>query len=785
MSTYKDTSLYHDTLPVQKLSLARKDKNWRESCVDAIINRQETTGSGYRDVDLKLLYDLYNGNFDIEDFKYVTNPFNVKDGFPASPQNFNIIKPKIDLLLGEETKRPESFRIIQTNDKAYGEIQKKSKQLLLDFIIREAGIDINDPSNADPLTLEEIQDYMERKYKTVAEDAASSSLEYMKYYLNTSHEFIKGWKDALIAGEEIYYTGIVNGDVYLERLNPIHCDYDRDEDTEFIEDRDWFLRIEEMTPAAVYDRFFDMMDSKDLDKLLDLVSGTGANAKTGDNINSRSIMYREKITDKILREDAEVNSFTIPVYHTTWKSFKKVGFLTYTDEFGETQTTYVDETYKADPDETIEWDWVIEIWEGYRIGEDIYLGIEPLEYQNVSIDNPNANKLPFVGAIYNNTNSKSKSLVAIMKPLQYMYIILWYRLELALARDKGKILNMDITQIPKSMGVDVNKWLHYLTAIGVNLINPYEEGWDIPGREGGRPAAFNQMSSQDLTMSNVIAGYIQLIDKLEIMIGELSGVTKQREGAIHHRELVGNVERSVIQSSHITEPLFWLHNQVKKNTYTSLINIAKAAWPNSKKIHYIMPDGTRKFLEITEDFLYADFDIFLTDSTKDNQSIESLRTLFQPAMQNGASLLDIAEILTSDNLTEIKDKLAKIEKKRMEMAQQQMEAESQAQQLELQIKQEDLRLREEDSIRKAETAINVALINAENKMSGDMEGEDSTIDYEKLDLQKDKQNKDFNIKERQLAEEIRQNRVSEMQKQQEIVIKRQQANKPATTNKSK
>jgi len=74
----------------------------------------------------------------------------------------------------------------------------------------------------------------------------------------------------------------------------------------------------------------------------------------------------------------------------------------------------------------------------------------------------------------------------MMKPLQYMYIVIWYRLELAMSRDKGKVPVIDVTQIPKSMGIDVNKWMHYLGALGVAFINPYEEGWDIPGREGGK-----------------------------------------------------------------------------------------------------------------------------------------------------------------------------------------------------------------------------------------------------------------------------------------------------------
>ena len=159
-----------------------------------------------------------------------------------------------------------------------------------------------------------------------------------------------------------------------------------------------------------------------------------------------------------------------------------------------------------------------------------------------------------------------------------MYIVLWYRLELALARDKGKVVNMDVTQIPKSMHITPDKWLHYLSSVGVNFINPYEEGWSIPGREGGKAAQFNQITALDLTMSNVIAEYIQLMDKIEQLAGTISGITEQRQGAISSTELVGNVERSVTQSSHITEPLFWVHAQVKRHVLNMLLNTAKGAW---------------------------------------------------------------------------------------------------------------------------------------------------------------------------------------------------------------
>lgn len=286
-----------------------------------------------------------------------------------------------------------------------------------------------------------------------------------------------------------------------------------------------------------------------------------------------------------------------------------------------------------------------------------------------------------------------------MKPLQYMYIVLWYRLELAMARDKGKVPVIDVTQIPKSMGIDVNKWMHYLGALGVAFINPYEEGWDIPGREGGKPSQFNQFTSLDLTMANTIDQYINLMDKIEAMVSEISGVSKQREGSVASNELVGNVERSIVQSAHITEPWFWVHNQVKKEALTMLLDTSKVAWKDNKRcLHYILDDATRAFITLSDEFFYEDMDIFIDDTTKNQQQVEALKQLMQPAMQNGASLLDIAEIITMDNISMIKSRLEEIEQKRMEqqqaMEQAQAEREQQAIQMQNEIKEEELMIKE-------------------------------------------------------------------------------------------
>lgn len=704
-----EDNLYNSAFPRQKLPLSKKGKKWQEDCVNYIIGEGNVTSGGNSTSyygELQTYYNLYNSIFDEKDFKSITNPFKVEDGFPATPHDFNIIRPKVDLLIGEETKRPLNFRVIRTSQEATSEMQEKEKQMILQYI--EAAITAKmsqeeaqqfqeQLQSGEIMPPEQIAKYMDKDYKDIVENTAYHSLTYLREKLDLDNEFIKGWKDGLISGREIYYVGVLNAEPYAERVNPICFSYDKSPDLDFIEDGSWCCRKMRMPITEVYDRYYDKLEEKDLDRLEEMIGST-----PGRNLGDRSPVdmgIQLRIYDNPIFEGS--GKSLVNVWHCCWKSFKKIFYVTTTDDAGHPQINIVDETYQPVGNEvSVEPDWIIEVWEGYRAGSDLYFGIQPIEYQHVSIDNPNSQKLPYCGAIYSNTNSKPRSLVSILKPLQYMYIVLWYRLELAIARDKGKVVNMDITQIPKSMNISPAKWMHYLSSVGVNFINPYEEGWNIPGREGGKPAQFNQITALDLTMSNVIAEYIQLMDKIEELAGTISGITQQREGAVSTSEMVGNVERSVVQSSHITEPLFWVHNQCKRRVLNMLLNTAKGAWEETgkQKLQYIFDNGERAFLDITPKFYYEDMDVFVSDTSKDLENIQKLQQLIQPAMQNGASLLEAAEILTNDNFNIIKQKLKDMQTRQEQIQQQQQEAEAQQQQqlqqMQNEAKQQELMLQE-------------------------------------------------------------------------------------------
>lgn len=799
------------SFPAQKLPMSKKTQAWKEACVDYVVGAGDSGFGGNgrsRSDEMQTYYDLYNSIYNEKDLKYVTNPFKQDDGFPAMAQDYNIIKPYVDQLLGEETKRPFNFHPQRTSDIAASELQEKAKEMLMDYIQATIASKLSPEQAAryeqalatgEIQTPEAIAKYLQKDYKDIAETEAYHALQFLKRKLNLTHEFYKGWKDALIGGEEIYYIGVINGDPYVERVNPMYFDYEHSLDLEFIDDAAWCRRKMIMSATEIYDRFYDKMSERQLNELLELIDqrpGAGNNPE----IRKTSIDYESIKLHKI-------NSFTdnpfdidhIVVYHCCWKSFKKIGFVTLLNpETGEAEEFQVDEDYKVTgTEQSVEWDWIIEVWEGYRIGDDMYIGIQPIEYQHISADNPNSQKLPYTGVVYNNTNSKPRSLVSMMKPLQYMYIVVWYRLELALSRDKGKVAVMDITQIPKSMNIDVNKWMHYLSALGVAFINPYDEGWDIPGREGGKPSQFNQLSSWDLTMSNVIAEYIQLMQKIEDMVAKLTGITPQRQGQIAASELVSNANTAVNMSYHITEPWFWNHNQVKRRVLTMLLNTSKAAWKDNKRyLNYILDDATRAFVQLSDNFFYEDMDIFVDDSTKNQQYIDQLKQLLQPAMQNGASLLDIAEIITLDNMSMIKNRLEEIEQKRMEQMQQQQQAEQQAQQQmaeqQNQLKEEELMLKEaEMDLEKYKvdqdnaTKITVAQLNAyrgAENMDQDMNGiidvveiGKQALEQQKIDSEKASKQLELNNKKReiQLKKEIEDKKIDLEKQKMEYDLKLQ------------
>ena len=182
---------------------------------------------------------------------------------------------------------------------------------------------------------------MDKDYKDIVENTAYHTLTYLREKLDLDNEFIKGWKDGLISGREIYYVGVLNAEPYVERVNPIYFSYDKSPDLEFIEDGSWCCRKMRMPITEVYDRYYDKLEEKDLDKLEEMIGST-----PGRNLGDRSPVdmgIQLCIYDNPIFEGA--GKSLVNVWHCCWKSFKKIFYVTTTDDAGQPQINIVDETY--------------------------------------------------------------------------------------------------------------------------------------------------------------------------------------------------------------------------------------------------------------------------------------------------------------------------------------------------------------------------------------------------------------------------------------------------------
>ena len=111
-------------IPQQRLPLNKKTKKWREDCVDAFTDLSKF-GLSERRSYLKTLYDYYNGDIDVQDYKYVLKPYGkTRENFPSKLRNYPIIKPVIDLLLGEKSKRPLNYTVVVKNSDVVSQKQK-------------------------------------------------------------------------------------------------------------------------------------------------------------------------------------------------------------------------------------------------------------------------------------------------------------------------------------------------------------------------------------------------------------------------------------------------------------------------------------------------------------------------------------------------------------------------------------------------------------------------------------------------------------------------------------
>lgn len=680
------------SLPKQRVPLSQKNEQWKRDTMNYYIAMSYTTATGNRTSNYNKLinYDLFNGKFNKADLEYVCNPLGLANNeFPASLQHYDVISKPIELLISDEANRPDNQMAISESaadlNRKQGALKEKINALLQQQLLGAIDPSTIDPNNPPP-TPAEILKHEKYTPSDLIESKANKILKNLKRKLTTKEIFKKGWKDVMIAGEEIYWTGISNGEPITRRCNPVNITPVLDADSDFLDDAIAVIETRLLSPNTVVDELGDKLTPKEVEQIESMTRQYSNGYNNHMDNNPTFTLTANGVVDSNNGSFGQSgsNQHLIRVCRVEWMSMKKMFYITYTDEDGIPVETIVDEGFKKSifiqqyPDLTVEEFWINEAWEGIKIGGDLYIDVKPKPNQRRRIDNPYVCKLGYTGYIYNATNSQSVSLIDRLKPYQYLYNILMYRLELAFASDQGKIFLMDLAQIPRSEGIDIEKWLYYLKAMKIGFINSFEEG--KKGQATGKFSNFNQFQSIDLSLANTIQQYIQSLEYIHQQVYFISGVSPQRLGSIQSKELVGNVERSIEQSSLITEHYFDLHDEVKRRTYTALLEVAKIAYRNGKQAQYILDDMGIEMLNIEEfELENSEFGVYMSNSKKDQIIHETLKQNLQIALQTEkVDLSTMVESLINDSNRDI---IRLIQTKEQEFYQRKAEEQKQAQQL--------------------------------------------------------------------------------------------------------
>ena len=751
--------------PSQKKSLNQKGESWRKKCVKAAIDHAfSATEFKTNYSEMRANIDLYNNRLNDKEMMEFCDPFSLgSDSLPIKPRNYPIASPKINLLVGEEAKRVSDFKVKIVNEDAISEKEKEIKDRYIKTFVEEI---IQDPEISEEdieKKLKSLEKWRKYEYQDMRERRATHLLEHIKHEEKIDKKFNDGFLDALLTGLEIYAIDIVGGEPSMRKCNPLKIKTIRTSSSNSIEDCDIIVEYDYYSPGKIIDMFHDHLKPSQVSTLERGKAGYSTDdentfVKLGEKEPDLPSINLIENTDGnlIASDEMSDNSYHLPQYTSTgsilvtkvaWRSYQKVGRLKYYDEVtGDVQYKLVSEYYEIDSakGEEIKWYWVTDWWEGTRIGEDMYVKMQAFPIKAYSMSNPSISQCPYVGSAYSMNDEEITSLMGRMKPYQYLYNAFMWKTQDAFAKYKGVIGTIDLARTPD--GWEFEDVLYYAERMGWMVEDSFKEG--DKGAATGKLAG--NLPGRSTPMDFNLSGYIQqnlsMLNFLKVEMGEISGVSKQREGSIHNRELVGNVDRSVTQSSHITEVYFSMHEDIKKRALTALLEAAKFAYKGKKKIvNHILDDMSSEIFELDGDhFREMDFGIVMSNNLMDTQMRERFIQLAQSGLQNDKlNFSQLMDIMTDRSISSMRRKIETAEddaiKRQQEQQQQQMQSQQQMQQQQIESTVEMKRMDQEHEANISLANNNKDLAIQRMKQAFQVEGDD----VKRLKVEYDKMGKDL------------------------------------------
>jgi len=734
---------YLNIFPDQfKTDKEKQDESWIKNTMDYFANKAYAEYVKNRDTFVKN-YDLVKGILRMEDFyqepqvKSFTDMLTADLQLPAYVKHYSIITTPINELVGEISKRPDTFRVKAFDDESKAEelefktgvlqeyVLNKAKQSILEKLAMEGqNPEEVDPEELDQMSMQQVQDQLD-DYTSVAEKWANHVLTCQKAEFNLKEKSEDAFRDMLISAREFYHIYEDNSKLgfNVEVANPKNTWFLTTPDRKYISDPTGraqgayaagtvnvmeLSEIIETFPEITKDEIDHLRSSLQDYGLINVRESNLGNPNASPGIDSvtydtydPAVLQTRMIIESEMKENndglkdflgltSNVSSFGYKyvVVRAYWISKKKIGKLIYTDELGNEQSMLVDENYKSGTiptQQSLEWGWVNQWYQGVKIGPDIY-HIKPYKLLTYC---------PIIGITYEVKNTEAKSLVDMMKPFQVLYNVCMNQLYKLLEKEVGKVYLTSIRHVPIPKDGDaqdaLDVWEMEARNRGVVFIDDSPENLKSP-------SSFNQFRDIDLTRTQEIQSRYTLAQQLKNECWELVGMSRQRLGSVQASESATGTNTAIQQSYAQTEPIFVAHEYVMGQLYQAIIDAA--LYVESKKpqstISYITNTGESAFVQVNgTDLRFRDLKVFLTNRPEDTQMFNEIRGLSQAVIQNGGSLYDIIELYSTKSMREMKKVFRTLKERQEQMQDQQMQLqqqqqEQQAQQAQAQLQQQQM-----------------------------------------------------------------------------------------------
>ena len=808
---------YLNIFPDQfKTDKEKQDESWIKNTMDYFANKAYAEYVKNRDTFVKN-YDLMKGILRMEDFyqepqvRSFTEVLQADLQLPSYVKMYSIITTPVNELVGEISKRPDTFRVKAFDDDSQAEELEFKTGILQQYVIQQAkqkiveqaalqGQEIDD-EQLDQMTMEQVKDQLD-SYTSVAEKWANHILTCQKAEFNLKEKSEDAFRDLLISARQFYHIYEDNSKLgfNIEVANPKNTWFLTTPDRKWISDPTGRAQgayaagtVQVMELSEIIESIPDLT-KEEIDHLRSSLQDYGLINVRESNLGNPnaipgtdSVMYdtfdplvlqTRMIIESEMKENndglkdflgltSNVSSFGYKyvVVRTYWISKKKIGKLIYLDELGNEQSILVDENYKSGTiptQQSLEWGWVNQWYQGTKIGPDIY-HIKPFKLLNYC---------PIIGTTYEVKNTEAKSLVDLMKPFQVLYNVCMNQLYKLLEKEVGKVYLTSIRHIPVPKDGDaqdaLDMWELEARNRGVVFIDDSPENLKSP-------SSFNQFRDIDLTRTQEIQSRYTLAQQMKSECWELIGMSRQRMGSVSASESATGTNAAIQQSYSQTEPLFVAHEYVLGQLYQAIIDAA--LYVESKKpqstLSYITNEGEAAFVTVNgSDLKFRDLKVFLTNRPEDTQMFNELRQLSQAVIQNGGSLYDIIELYSTKSMRamkkvfkDLKDRQEGMQQQQMQMQQQQLE--QQQQQAQAQLEQQAIMAeqkmahddyqRELDRLNKKEIAI-ISATGYGNVPAEDVDksGIPDVLELSRLSNEQSRASKDYQMKMQEIQSKNKQ-----------------------------